>query len=416
MRVLIVAPNFSNKMGGEAILPLHYVQQLQHLGVEVHGLTHARCRDRLNETPFIDQGRMHFIEDSTQEKVVHRFSKRVPAAIRDSAVHPALSLLTLRRLAEKAGQLEQEIDFDVIHQPTPVSPSLPSFLSTLKTPLVIGPLNGGMSFPPGFAGKENAANEFIVGGTRAVSSLANRLVSGKQSAARILVANERTRAALPASIDQSKTRLLVENGVDIDLWTPEQVTFPDVPEFVYVGRLVWWKAIDHLLRAMSKLERARLTIIGDGEERASLEAMAADIIKQSEGRIEITFTGFLSQPEIRDVLAASTALVLSSLRECGGAVVLEAFACGKPAIATNWGGPTDYITQETGFLIDPGTEETFSENIATAMKALSKDPGLAQRMGATARSHVQQHFSWRAKAEQMLKIFEEISPPARQAA
>jgi glycosyltransferase involved in cell wall biosynthesis len=235
------------------------------------------------------------------------------------------------------------------------------------------------------------------------SGVGNALFTGKRHAAKILVANERTRQSLPTVIKDEQIAFLVENGVDLDLWNPQPTGKADPPSFVFVGRLVWWKAVELLIEAFESARAdATLTIVGDGPERARLEKLAA----ASDAGGRITFAGFRPQTEIRDILARSTALVLPSMRECGGAVVLEAFACRTPAIATNWGGPEDYITPETGVLVDPVGRAEFIHALAGAMNDLANDPHKAARMGDAARSRVEENYTWAAKARQMIEIYQ----------
>ena len=404
MRILIVAGNISARMGGEAILPYHYVRELAALGVDVHALTHARVREEIEQSPIGAMATFHYIEDSTPEIALFKAGKLAPAALRDTVFNSAIGATTMARLAHRARALENQFGFDIVHQPTPVSPQMPSFLSHLRAPVVIGPLNGGMDYPAAFEQEYAKGSKAAVSVARSVSGVSNQLISGKRRAARILVANERTLAALPDGVDRSRAEILVENGVDLDLWSPSPMEKPREPVFVYVGRLVWWKALELLIEAFAGLEApARLVIIGDGEERTRLEGLA----HQSAASARIDFLGFRPQTDIRDLLAASTALVLPSMRECGGAVVLEAFACRLPAIATDWGGPQDYITPETGFLIAPDSRDQFIRSLTDAMRRLADNPGLAERMGEAARRRVEAYFSWRAKAARMLEIYRE---------
>ena len=73
------------------------------------------------------------------------------------------------------------------------------------------------------------------------------------------------------------------------------------------------------------------------------------------------FHGFVSAGAMCRLLAGFDALVLPSLYECGGAVVLEAMAMGLPVIATKWGGPTDYLDEKTGILIEPTGRRKFRQ-------------------------------------------------------
>ncbi|MEX0645066.1 MAG: glycosyltransferase family 4 protein, partial [Parvularculaceae bacterium] len=314
MRVLIVAPNISMRMGGEAALAFHYARELARTGVDVATLTHARVRDELQQSPIAERCALYFVEDAPLERALHQIGRRTPAALNDAVFDAAIGVSTLARLARAARTLAATIGADVIHQPTPVSPLAPSFLRNMPAPVVIGPLNGGMSYPPAFERAYARGSQAAVAVVRTIAGAANALSPGKRSAEIILVANERTRRSLPRGVRADRVETLVENGVDLDVWTPTPQR-PAAPAFVYVGRLVWWKAVELLIRAFSSLPNARLIIIGEGPERARLVREA----NATAGAGSIEFRGFLPQPDISAILARSTALVFPSLRECGGA-------------------------------------------------------------------------------------------------
>jgi glycosyltransferase involved in cell wall biosynthesis len=405
MRILIVAPNISTRMGGEAILPYHYIRELRKLGHEVCALTHARVRDELLGGDLGGED-LHFVEDSRVERILHRFSQHAPAAIAEPLFGTGVAAVTMARLAARARELCRELSIDVVHQPTPVSPLFPSFFTGLCAPLVVGPLNGAMSYPPALRSAYSRGSETAVRIVRGISSVANRLVAGKYEAARVLVANQRTRRGLPAGIPDERIAYLAENGVDLSLWTAPPVARATPPLFVYVGRLVRWKAVDLAIEAFARMQApGKLVIVGDGEERTKLEQLAAQ--RRCPSR-EIEILGFQKQPAIRDVLARATALVLPSLRECGGAVVLEAFACRTPVIATAWGGPREYVTPETGFLVAPEGREEFIRGLMAAMQAMSANPQSADRMGAAARERAEAHFAWDKKATAMIEIYNAV--------
>ena len=64
MRVLLVAPNISMRMGGEAVIPYHCMRELRALGLDVTALTHARVRDELRASSLWRDGDFHFVEDA----------------------------------------------------------------------------------------------------------------------------------------------------------------------------------------------------------------------------------------------------------------------------------------------------------------------------------------------------------------
>ncbi|MEG4535459.1 glycosyltransferase family 4 protein [Microcoleus sp. D2_18a_D3] len=119
------------------------------------------------------------------------------------------------------------------------------------------------------------------------------------------------------------------------------------------------------------------------------------------------FTFGLSQEKCAIKLKQADALVLPSLRECGGAVVMETMAVGLPVIATNWGGPTDYIDSTCGILVEPTSKEGFVKGLTDAMLKLAHSPELRQSMGCAGRERVRQHFDWERKVDRILEIYQQ---------
>ena len=101
---------------------------------------HAR-RAELEAHPLWRADRFHFIEDSGAEKAIHAAGKKAPGALRETLFMSGIGLVTQQRLAARARMLAVEIGAEVIHQPIPVSPAFPSFLSDMPAPVVIGPMN-----------------------------------------------------------------------------------------------------------------------------------------------------------------------------------------------------------------------------------------------------------------------------------
>jgi glycosyltransferase involved in cell wall biosynthesis len=259
---------------------------------------------------------------------------------------------------------------------------------------------------------------------RVLSNFLNQLIPGKRLAATVLVANPRTRKALPAGV-KGKIVELVENGVDMALWQPKAQPKDSLPKhrsttrFVFMGRLIDWKAADWLLLAFQQVVQqvpAELEIIGDGPSRQALEQLGAalkltDSLHSTEsGRTTgskppVRFAGWLSQADCARHLQQSDVLVLPSLFEAGGAAVLEAMAVGLPVIATNWGGPVDYVDASCGLLITPTSQAGFIQNLADAMIKLAQAPDLREQMGRNGRQRVLKYYDWEKKTDAILKIY-----------
>ena len=98
-------------------------------------------------------------------------------------------------------------------------------------------------------------------------------------------------------------------------------------------------------------------------------------------------------------------LVLPSLLECGGAVVLEAMSLGKPVIATAWGGPLDYLDPGCGVLVAPASREAIVEGFEAAMVALAHSPERRRKLGEQGLRKVKREFDWETKVDGMLDIY-----------
>lgn len=279
----------------------------------------------------------------------------------------------------------------------------------LGAPVVMGPLNAAVKFPPTFqrSRKSLAADSLIAFGHQFVDVF-NRLWPGKIQAETLMVANDRTLQALPSRV-RGKIIELVENGVDFSVWRSDSTASKQTNQqvhFVFLGRLADCKGVDLLLKAFvpvaTKID-AVLEIIGDGEMRGELEAQTAHLGLSDKA----VFSGWQSQHRCAIELQQADVLVLPSFREPGGAVILEAMAVGLPVIALNWGGPKDYLDSTCGILVEPNSRESFVQGLTEAMLKLAQSPELRQSMGFAGRERVRQHFDWERKVDRMMEIYQQ---------
>lgn len=416
VKVLIVADHASARFGGEAALPLHYYRMLRDRQISVNLLVHERTREELEALFPEDGDRMFFIRDNMLHRVLWQIGRRLPARISMLTTGFASRLITQAAQRKYIRRLVNEGLVTVIHQPMPVSPREPSLLFGLGAPVVIGPLNGGMNYPPAFRHAQGILETLAVFTSRWLSTLVNWVIPGKRRAALVLVANERTRSALPRGVI-SRLGPIVENGVDLAIWSRSQPAtekpLSSLTRFVFVGRLVDWKAVALLLRAFERAAAQApmsLVIIGDGAERSALERQVHDLglTIGGGGPGSVSFLGWISQKQCAEQLEQSDVMVLPSLLECGGAAVLEAMAMELPVIATAWGGPLDYLDASCGILVEPRTVELLVADFAIAMLRLAGNPGERVAMGRAGRTKVLRNFDWDAKLERMLTAYQSV--------
>lgn len=424
LRVAIVAEHASAQFGGEAVLPLHYFRGLRKRNIPAWLIVHDRTRTELEALFPHGLDRMIFVADTVWHRLLWWFSDLLPPRL-GHTVGFALRLLTQVAQRRAIRALIRKEGITVVHQPIMVSPKEPSMMHGLGVPVVIGPMNGGMNYPSGFRHMQGRADACAVAVGRGLTDMLNRLFPGKRKAAMLLVANERTRQALPKGSCR-RVATLVENGVDLALWNSTASNGRPAPaptRFVFIGRLIELKAVDLLLLALKRAGAQApmsLLIIGEGTDRPRLERQARELgLLNSEQRDQpgtVRFGGWMSQQECAKELGMSDALVLPSLMECGGAVVLEAMAMGIPVIATAWGGPADYLDPTCGILVEPASRESFIEDLAEALVKLARSPKEREALGKAGRARVIQRFDWEVKVERMIEIYETVTAEGEEAA
>ncbi len=111
-----------------------------------------------------------------------------------------------------ARKIIREKQIDVVHEPAPVSATQPSAMFGLGVPVIIGPMNGGMTFPDAFGYMSGKSEKVVYRIMRMVATFYNVLIPGKLFADILLVANQRTANSLPR-FKLGKVVELVENGV-----------------------------------------------------------------------------------------------------------------------------------------------------------------------------------------------------------
>ncbi|HEY5374851.1 MAG TPA: glycosyltransferase family 4 protein [Polyangiaceae bacterium] len=407
LRVLVIAANASAIWGGEAVIPLHVFRGLRAQGHEAWLCVGDETRPELDALLGADAARVLYTGDSDMHAVFRWLEAKTPNMF---GAHPYyfLSILWSQIIMARAVRRHvKELQIDIVHQPTPVSPKAPSLFSDLGAPLVVGPMNGGMEYPPEFRFLESSLRRIFRQVGRWVSGPANALFPGKQQAACLLVANARTLAALPPWVKGQKI-VLPENAVDPTLWMRGSASNgkENGPlRLIFIGRLVRWKGAEWLIEAMAvaALEvDCHLTVVGDFKSERKRLATRVDELGIG-SRVE--FLGFQKQSRCAELLADSDALVLPSVFECGGAVVLEAMACAKPVIAVEWGGPADYLDTSCGILVPPSGPEGLVKELATAIVKLARDPQLRAEMGEAGRQKIIREFTWPAKIQKLLSVY-----------
>lgn len=173
--------------------------------------------------------------------------------------------------------------------------------------------------------------------------------------------------------------VVIPHAYDPEMFTPGGMS-DDAPLRVgFAGRLVEEKGIRHLLSAATHLTSVRVSIAGAGPLESDVEACCR-------AHSHVEFLGYLTGTALVDVYQHSHVLVLPSLRRPGweelfGISLIEAFACGATAIASDHVGPTSIITDRHDGLI---LGDVSASSILEALRLLDRDRALLGTLRAHA--------------------------------
>jgi glycosyltransferase involved in cell wall biosynthesis len=298
-------------------------------------------------------------------------------------------------------------EFDVVHRITPLTPTMPSLLaprvSASGVPYILGPLNGGVPWPEGFDSARRKEREWL-SYVRDAYRLLPGYRSTRRSAAAILIGSRDTYRQMPRDFHR-KCFYVPENAIDparFSLVRQKKATRPI--RAIFVGRLVPYKGADMLLEAAIPLLKAgkmTLDIIGDGPQMAQL----THLIDEAGVSESVKLVGFVAHEKLQEWLASADVFAFPSIREFGGAVVLEAMAVGVVPIVVDYGGPGELVTESTGYRVPIGPRAGIVARFGQILSDLCEHPEEIDRRSDAARERARKHFTWEAKARSVLDIY-----------
>ena len=415
LKVLLVIEQCNPEWASVPLVGYNFYQQISQL-VDATLVTHARNREAIEKIRG-DQ-KVVYISES---KLINQYYKLAAKLADQGTINwPLYHLLTYPVYAEFNGKVYQKFwrsvargDYDLVHALTPMMPRYPVKLvkACRHTPFLLGPVNGGVPFPPGFretARKENAhlnflrtLGRFLIPGYRATYRKADRILSGSTYTLNLI--------KKLFNLADEKISLFYENGIPQGFFQPSHR--PDTKETIdilFVGRLVPYKGADMAIEAISRLEeslrlRVQFTIVGDGSERLPLE----ELVREKKLTNLVKFAGWVTQQETFDYYAQADIFCFPSIREFGGAVVLEAMACGVPCVVVNNGGIGEYVSDDTGFKIDPTSREAVIQGLTEKLSVLIQDGSMRAKMGIYAIERAKE-FEWSRKGKEMVSIYQTL--------
>ena len=419
LKILLIAEQCNPDWFSVPLEAWNYYEHLKERA-DITLVTHERNREALEKVP--DLSNVVYISESKAIRNYFRLASLVASIVfkgkTNWPVMNAIGYPVYEEFNQKVYDLFKtkvlDGEYDVVHVLTPMMPRYPAKIikACQKTPFLLGPVNGGVPFPKGF--QEKAKEEFAY--FNFLRAIGRYLIPGYvetyKKADKILAGSSYTLGLLKDlfKLTDDKVTLFYENGIPQRFLSPPKLANKtDKVNLIFVGRLVPYKCADIVIEAISKLDEATrskvsLSIVGDGSERQKLEAIVetlhlGDVVK---------FLGWVKHEKTLEHYRQSDIFCFPSIREFGGAVVLEAMACGLPCIVANNGGIGEYVTDQTGFRIEPTSREFLTQEFASKLKILVEDADLRIQMSASAIARAEE-FEWGGKADKIVEVYHQLA-------
>jgi glycosyltransferase involved in cell wall biosynthesis len=413
------------RMGLRALLIAEYANP-EWVSVPLEGWSHSQAIAQLADAHLVTQVRnleairragltdQHFTAIDS-ERVARRLW-RFGALMRGGANKGWTTLTALNALSHRYfehlvwrrfGERIEYRCYDIVHRITPLSPTVPSALAAkcrrAGVPFVLGPLNGGVPWPSGFDIRRRAEREWL-SYIRGLHRLMPGYRSTRENAAAIIIASRDTWMQMPSQY-RRKCVYVPENAIDPERFTSERTRAATRPiRAVFLGRLVPYKGADMLIEAAAPLVRngaMTLSIIGDGPQAPLLR----ELIRREGIDGGVKLLGWVEHQRVQEHLAEHDLFTFPSIREFGGAVVLEAMAVGLVPIVLNYGGPAELVTDSTGWRIRMSGRDAIITQLRSLLCHLAANPDQIDIMAAAAKRRARCQFTWQAKARQVMEVY-----------
>jgi len=403
--------------GGETVLGwsvIHQLARFHHLAILTHSLHQPAIESALSRTPN-DQLEFHYF-------ALPRWLEALKSYAGGIQFYAYLWQVKAYFVARR---LHKQHPFDLFHHVTYANDWMASFIGALlPVPYVRGPGGGAQQVPKAFVAGFSRRGRFWERVRSAGQQVLRHdpfFMLGQRRARAILVCTPEALATIPRKW-RHKAQLFPVNGITTedlrltgrDRQSPMPKGLDGDPALngnrktfrvVSAGKLLELKAFDLAIRAfhrlMQRAPESTFTLIGDGPERLRLEGLIQELGLGEKVHIE----KWMRREELLRAMAHSDAFLFPSLRDGGGAVVIEAMAAGNPVVCLDHAGPAIHITEECGVKVVPRNPDQAIREMAEALYRLYSDPDLRLRMGRAARERAEQVYHWDHQGDRLLQIY-----------
>lgn len=221
---------------------------------------------------------------------------------------------------------------------------------------------------------------------------------------RIAISQQAREHLLAAGVRPERIRW-IPNGVDVNRFTPRAEP-PGTRKILFAGRLdpvKRPKLLVEIASLMKDVEDVRFVVAGDGPEEPALK----DAARRAGVSERFDFLGFV--PDMAPLFTEAAVVLIPSSEEGIPLVLLEAFASGRPVVASDVGALGEMLDDETGVLIPRSRRE--AGEFAAALRSLLSDPSRRARMGQAARRKIEQSYDRQKTLRAYCDLFENQPEP-----
>ncbi|AKD03919.1 glycosyltransferase family 4 protein [Pontibacter korlensis] len=315
------------------------------------------------------------------------------------------------RAYQKAKELDEKINFDLVHHVTIGSLQMGTALWRLNKPLIFGPTGGGQEAP-------RALKKYFYSGWK--MEVLRKIISeallvfnpnarkAMQHASLVLTTNQDT-YDMAQRIGALNPKMFLDTSLPEDFYPeayPERI--PDeTMKILWVGRLFARKGLPLVLAALSKVRpdvKFELTILGDGP----MHDFVPRWIDEYKLHGKVSWKGQVPWDEVKRAYTQSDLFLFCSLRDSSAAQLLEAMAYGLPIVTLDLHGAQNLVPDEAGIKVPVSTPDQTANAIAAAVEKLYDQPLLRRKMGVSGYKFSKSQ-TWTVKTQHINEFYSKYS-------
>lgn len=321
-------------------------------------------------------------------------------------LHRGYYVLWQRAAHRRVAELLRREKFDLLHHVTFATFRYPAAIWGHGVPCIWGPVGGVESIPAALLPWRYPAallSEILRNGDNLLQTATTGALRRRAKQSDLVLVSTRQMQAAFADLGIG-TRLMPTIGLQTgDFPVPPRALSRGPLRLLYVGNLIPLKGLDFALQALQASgTEARLTLIGSGPFRKTLEAMVVRLGLMH----RVNFRGRLPREETLAAYKNFDVCLFPSLHDTGGYAVIEAMCNAMPTICLAAGGPETALQEGGGIAVPLGSRAAVVAGLAQALRSYDADRTRLMQDGQVARQSVERHYDWEHKGRRMNEFYQ----------